>query len=170
MATLAAVDPSTKESSGQSLDNLCREPMELTAFLGLSVRIAHALAQMHQSGIIHKNIKPQNILIDPAGDVRITDLRFAVRVRREQPTLKSHNLVEGTLAYMSPEQTGRMNRWIDDRTDLYSLGVTFYEMLTGELPFHATDALEWVHCHIARLPQPPTSSARGSLLPSPTSS
>ncbi len=155
MSTLAIVDSPAKEHH-QPLDKIYRDPMDLTAFLALAIRIAQALGELHQSGFIHKNIKPQNISFDAGtGEVRITDLRFAVRARREQPTLKGPSVVEGTLAYMSPEQTGRMNRWIDDRTDLYSLGVTFYQLLTGVLPFQANDALEWVHCHIARLPQPP---------------
>ncbi|KYF77136.1 hypothetical protein BE17_26975 [Sorangium cellulosum] len=161
-------NPSVKEFRGQPLDKLCREPMDIAVFLRCASRIAGALSEMHRSGMIHKNIKPQSILLDSdAGEARITDLSLAVRLPREQPALKSPGVIEGTLAYMSPEQTGRMNRWVDDRSDLYSLGVTFYEMLTGKLPFHAADPLEWVHCHIARVP--PAPSALRPAIPEPVS-
>nr|WP_275976800.1 AAA family ATPase [Polyangium aurulentum] len=144
------------EFRGQPLDKLCREPMEIEAFLRCAVRVAGALAEMHHGGVIHKNIKPQSILFDgDTSEVRITDMSLAVRLPREQPAVKAPSVIEGTLPYMSPEQTGRMNRWVDNRSDLYSLGVTFYEMLTGKLPFEASDPLEWVHCHIARVPLPP---------------
>ncbi len=74
-------------------------------------------------------------------------------------------MIAGTLAYMAPEQTGRMNRSIDSRSDLYSLGVTFYEMLTGALPFTAADPMEWVHCHIARQPDAAGRARRGCPAP-----
>ncbi|WP_437668508.1 AAA family ATPase [Sorangium sp. So ce131] len=149
-------NPPVNDFRGQPLDKLCREPMDVAVFLRCAARIAGALAEMHRGGMIHKNIKPQSILLDgETGEARITDMSLAVRVPREQPALRRPGVIEGTLAYMSPEQTGRMNRWVDDRSDLYSLGVTFYEMLTGKLPFQASDPLEWVHCHIARVPPPP---------------
>ena len=142
--------------------------MEIAAFLRVAIQIAGALGELHQSGLIHKNIKPRNILIDAeTSDVRITDLSMASRLSRELPLVRNLNTIEGTLAYMSPEQTGRMNRWIDARTDLYSLGVTFYQMLTGRLPFEASDALEWVHCHVARSPQAP--AAIEPAIPQPVS-
>ncbi|HTN90501.1 MAG TPA: protein kinase, partial [Sorangium sp.] len=104
-------NPSVKEFRGQPLDKLCREPMDIAVFLRCASRIAGALSEMHRSGMIHKNIKPQSILLDSdAGEARITDLSLAVRLPREQPALKSPGVIEGTLAYMSPEQTGRMNR------------------------------------------------------------
>ena len=111
---------------------------------------------MHARGLIHKDIKPANILVDVAsGGVWLTGFGIASRLPRERPNPEPPEVIAGTLAYMAPEQTGRMNRSIDSRSDLYSLGVTFYEMLTGTLPFTAADPMEWVHCHIARQPIPP---------------
>ncbi len=146
-----------RDFRGQTLDKLCREPMEVTAFLRYAARIAGALAELHQACVVHKNIKPQSILLDSdTGEVRIIDMRLAVRLPRDAPAARGTSVLEGTLAYISPEQTGRINRSVDARTALYSLGVTFYEMLTGKLPFQVSDPLEWVHCHLARVPPPPT--------------
>jgi len=141
---------------GQSLkDFLGTQKIELIPFLTIGIQLASTLAQLHQNQIIHKDIKPQNILINPStGQVKIIDFSIASRLSRETG-ISNTNLLEGTLAYISPEQTGRMNRSIDYRTDFYSLGVTFYEMLTGQLPFNATDPLELVHCHIAKQPVSP---------------
>ncbi|WP_438039023.1 AAA family ATPase [Sorangium sp. So ce128] len=145
-----------EDFGGRPLDQPLDEPMPLERFFPLALRIAAALAELHRHHLIHKDIKPQNLLYNPdTGEVRITDLGIASRAPRESQNLTHAGLIEGTLAYMAPEQTGRMNRWIDQRTDLYSLGVTFYQMLTGRLPFDARDPLEWVHCHIARTPLPP---------------
>ncbi|WP_437752522.1 AAA family ATPase [Sorangium sp. So ce1389] len=141
---------------GRSLDQLQGGPMPLERFFPLALRLSAALAELHRHHVIHKDIKPQNLLCNPdTGEVKITDLGIACLSPREPQRLSRDGLIEGTLAYMAPEQTGRMNRWIDERTDLYSLGVTFYEMLTGTLPFQASDPVEWVHCHIAQKPQPP---------------
>ncbi|MBD1929542.1 AAA family ATPase [Trichocoleus sp. FACHB-90] len=130
--------------------------LEVTKFLNIAIQLASALAQLHQAQIIHKDIKPHNIVINPqTGQVKLIDFSIASSLERENQTLGNPNLLEGTLAYMSPEQTGRMNRSIDYRTDFYSLGVTFYEMLTGKLPFEALEPLELVHCHIAKVPVPP---------------
>ncbi|WP_437814896.1 AAA family ATPase [Sorangium sp. So ce1078] len=145
-----------EDFGGRSLDHPLDEPMPLERFFPLALRIAAALAELHRHHIIHKDIKPQNLLYNPdTGEVKITDFGIASRAPRESQNLTHAGLIEGTLAYMAPEQTGRMNRWIDERTDLYSLGVTFYQMLTGRLPFEARDPLEWVHCHIAQKPLPP---------------
>ncbi|MDI1445749.1 AAA family ATPase [Polyangium sp. 6x1] len=145
-----------EDFGGQSLERLLDGPMPLERFFSLALRITTALAELHRHHIIHKDIKPQNLLYNPDTDeVRITDFGIATRAPRESQDLAHAGLIEGTLAYMAPEQTGRMNRWIDERTDLYSLGVTFYAMLTGTLPFQANDPVEWVHCHIAQTPQPP---------------
>ena len=115
-----------------------------------------ALSRLHGSGLIHKDIKPANVLVDSAtGQVRLTGFGIASRLPRERQSPEPPEFIAGTLAYMAPEQTGRVNRSIDSRSDLYSLGVTFYEMLTGSLPFTASDPMEWVHCHIARQPAPP---------------
>ncbi|MGK3960724.1 AAA family ATPase [Sorangium sp. So ce118] len=145
-----------EDFGGRSLDQLQGGPMPLERFFPLALRLAAALAELHRHHVIHKDIKPQNLLYNPAtGEVKITDLGIASRIPRELQHLQHAGLIEGTLAYMAPEQTGRMNRWIDERTDLYSLGVVFYEMLTDALPFRASDPVEWVYCHIAQMPVPP---------------
>ncbi|MCT7984892.1 AAA family ATPase [Laspinema sp. A4] len=126
-------------------------------FLKLGIQLAQTLGEIHQHHIIHKDIKPSNIIIQPESlEVKLIDFAIASKLSKETAAAVHPNSLEGTLAYMSPEQTGRMNRAIDYRTDFYSLGVTFYEMLIGELPCQAEDAVELVHCHIARMPVPPT--------------
>jgi serine/threonine protein kinase len=145
-----------EDFGGCSLDKLLDGPMPLERFFPLALRITAALAELHRHHIIHKDLKPQNILCNPdTNEVKITDLGIASRAPRESQSPTHAGLIEGTLAYMAPEQTGRMNRWIDERTDLYSLGVTFYAMLTGTVPFQANDPVEWVHRHIAQEPLPP---------------
>jgi serine/threonine protein kinase len=137
------------------------QPMGLSRFLRFAVGLAAALGNLHQQGLIHKDIKPANILADSAsGAVWLTGFGIASRLPRERQSAEPPEMIAGTLAYMAPEQTGRMNRSIDSRSDLYSLGVTFYEMLTGVLPFYASDPMEWVHCHIARQPVPPNQYAK----------
>ncbi|WP_129574045.1 MULTISPECIES: AAA family ATPase [Sorangium] len=145
-----------EDFGGVSLDRLLEGPMPLERFFPLAVRLAEALAGLHRHDVVHKDIKPQNLLLNPTtGEVKITDLGIASRIPRELQHIEHVGLIEGTLAYMAPEQTGRMNRWVDERTDLYSLGVVFYELLTGTLPFRASDPVEWVYCHIAQKPVPP---------------
>jgi serine/threonine protein kinase len=120
--------------------------------------MAVALGKLHQRGLVHKDIKPANILVSGAtGDVRLTGFGIASlsRLPRERQSPHPPETIAGTLAYMAPEQTGRMNRSIDSRSDLYALGVTCYQMLTGTLPFTAADPMEWVHCHLARRPVEP---------------
>ncbi|MEH2408350.1 hybrid sensor histidine kinase/response regulator [Nostoc sp.] len=142
---------------GESLKKYISDrQLSLTEFLTIAIQLASTLTQLHQAKIIHKDIKPDNIVINPeTGQVKIIDFSIASRLEKENQNISNPNLLEGTLAYMSPEQTGRMNRSIDYRTDFYSLGVTFYLMLTGSLPFNAADPLEFVHCHIAKTPIPP---------------
>jgi hypothetical protein len=143
-------------------------PLTLDAALELAIGIATALGQLHQCGLIHKDLKPAHILVGCAdGRVRLTGFGIASRLPRERQAAEPPETIAGTLAYMAPEQTGRMNRSIDSRSDLYALGVTFYEMLTGVLPFTASDPMEWVHCHIARQPVPP--SDRVDTIPAPLS-
>ncbi len=132
------------------------EYLNLNNILQIVIQLADTLAELHQQQIIHKDINPYNILINSDTKVKIINFSIASQLSRENPSLSHPNQLEGTLAYMSPEQTGRMNRLIDYRTDLYSLGVTFYEMLTGQLPFQSSDPLELVHCHIAKTPTPPS--------------
>ncbi|HBL10477.1 MAG TPA: hypothetical protein DD379_03520, partial [Cyanobacteria bacterium UBA11162] len=128
----------------------------LSQFLNIALKTTEIMGQIHSSNIIHKDINPANIVYNPeTGQLKIIDFGISSQLTRENPTLKNPNVLEGTLAYMSPEQTGRMNRALDYRTDFYSLGVTFYELLTGKLPFETTDALELVHCHIAKVPMSP---------------
>ncbi|AVH70127.1 ATP-binding sensor histidine kinase [Nostoc sp. 'Lobaria pulmonaria (5183) cyanobiont'] len=124
-------------------------------FLEIAIALCNTLDILYRSRIIHKDIKPANILINPqTKQIKLIDFSIASLLPRETQTLISPNVLEGTLAYISPEQTGRMNRGIDYRTDFYSLGITFYELLTGELPFQSKDMMELVHCHIAKLPAP----------------
>ncbi len=126
-------------------------PESLQEFLLIAITLANALEILYRDRIIHKDIKPSNILINPnTQKVKLIDFSIASLLPRETQTLTNPNVLEGTLAYISPEQTGRMNRGIDYRTDFYSLGVTFYELLTGELPFQSDDPMELVHCHIAK--------------------
>lgn len=128
----------------------------LEEFLTLAIQVTSTIGVIHQHHIIHKDINPSNIVLNPTtGQVKIIDFGIATVLSQENPTLRNPDVLEGTLAYMSPEQTGRMNRAVDYRTDFYSLGVTFYQVLCDRLPFDATDALELVHCHIARQPIPP---------------
>jgi predicted ATPase/signal transduction histidine kinase len=151
------------------LDRLLGSPIELGRFLRLAINLAGALGKLHQQGLIHKDIKPVNILVDALTDrVWFTGFWFASRLRREQHAAGPPEVIAGTLAYMAPEQTGRMNRSIDSRSDLYSLGITLYQMLTGALPFEASDAMGWVHCHVARQPSRP--SERLATVPEPISS
>jgi PAS domain S-box-containing protein len=145
-----------EDTLGEPLDRLLKVPMEVGRFLHLAIAIAVALTQVHRRGLVHKDIKPANILVNRAtGDVRLTGFGIASRLPRERQPPAPLEAIAGTLAYMAPEQTGRMNRSIDARSDLYALGVTLYRMLTGALPFTAADPMEWVHCHIARKPVPP---------------
>lgn len=155
-------------SCGEPLERLTGAPMEIGSFLQLAIGIAAALGKAHQRGLVHKDIKPSNIMVDRSiGKVRLTGFGIASRLPRERQSLNPPETIAGTLAYMAPEQTGRMNRSIDSRSDLYSLGVTLYQMLTGALPFSAVDPMEWVHCHIARKPVSP--GERLDSLPAPLS-
>jgi serine/threonine protein kinase len=127
------------------------QPLDLPRLLRLAIHLATALGHVHQRGLIHKDVKPENVLValEPSGDaghVWLTGFGIVSRLPRERQAPAPPEIIAGTLAYMSPEQTGRMNRSIDARSDLYSLGVTSYQMLTGVLPFAAADPLEWVHC------------------------
>ena len=149
-----------EDTGGEPLSRLLGAPMGVACFLRYAAGIAAALGKLHQRGLTHKDIKPAHIIVNCSdGQVRLTGFGIASRLPRERQAPEPPETIAGTLAYMAPEQTGRMNRSIDSRSDLYSLGVTFYQMLTGVLPFTAGHPMEWVHCHIARKPQPPSEPA-----------
>ena len=153
LARLLAKPPVSRPFSGHP----SAEPaLELGIFLRLAARLAGTLGEVHRRGIIHKDVKPANILVNLAtGEAWLSGFGIASRLPRDRPAPEPPEMIAGTLAYMAPEQTGRMNRSIDCRSDLYALGVTLYQMLTGSLPFTATEPIEWVHCHIARQPMAP---------------
>src|SRR5260221_5703723 len=144
------------EDPGEPLDRLLERQLDLTRFLRIAIGLSTALGRLHEHGIIHKDLKPANVMVDPmSNQVWLTGFGIASDLPRERQAPAPPETIAGTLAYMAPEQTGRMNRSIDSRSDLYSLGVTLYEMLAGAPPFTASDPIEWIHCHIARQPRPP---------------
>lgn len=141
---------------GQTLKEAFAAQRPLMDFLQVAVRIAQILGELHRQHIIHGDINSHNILFDPeTKQVQLIDFSIATRFDVRIQPLGNPERLEGTLAYISPEQTGRMNRTVDSRTDLYSLGVTFYELLTGRLPFESDDPLSLVHAHLARTPRAP---------------
>ncbi|WP_299412505.1 ATP-binding sensor histidine kinase [Acaryochloris sp. IP29b_bin.148] len=151
--TLAIV---LEDIGGHSLQAYWSKALPVAEFLPVAIRVVEILGQIHDHNIIHKDINPSNIVVNPkTGQLKIIDFGISTQLSRENPTLKNPRVLEGTLAYISPEQTGRMNRSLDYRTDFYSLGVMFYELLTGQLPFTETDPLKLVHCHLAQQPIPP---------------
>ncbi|MFM0187995.1 AAA family ATPase [Paraburkholderia nemoris] len=153
-----------EDPGGEPLERRVGAPMKLENVLTLSVGIAAALGKLHQCGLVHKDLKPTHILVNCAdAQVRLTGFGIASQLPRERQLPESPETIAGTLAYMAPEQTGRMNRSIDSRSDLYSFGVVLYQMLTGVLPFSAVSPMEWVHCHVARKPMLP--SARVEAIP-----
>ena len=150
------------------LAELLGAPLEVAVFLRIAGGIAAALAEVHGQGLVHKDIQPANIFANGSGGVRLSGFGVASRLSHERLAAPPPpEVIDGTLAYMAPEQTGRMNRSIDLRSDLYALGVTLYQMLTGQLPFSASDPMEWVHCHIALQPVPPRERVAG--MPGPLS-
>lgn len=147
----------TEDTGGESLDRTVRRRrLGLREVLEIGIRLSETLAALHRKHVIHKDIKPANILFNVADHkVALIDFGIATRLSQETQQVKRFDSLEGTLAYMSPEQTGRMNRVVDHRSDLYSLGVTLYELLTGSPPFQGTEAMDLVHSHLARRPVPP---------------
>ena len=151
-----------EDPGGETLDHFLQGPMELAQFLRVAIGFAKALAGLHKKELIHKDVKPSNAFINRAtGHVWLMGFGIASRLRRERQAPDPPEFISGTLPYMAPAQTGRMNRSIDSRSDLYSLGVTLYEMVTGTLPFITSDPLEMIHCHIARKPIPPCERENG---------
>lgn len=132
------------------------QSLPLEQWLQMAIQLSDILGRIHGTNIIHKDLNPANIVFNPeTKQLKIIDFGISTQLNREYPILQNPNLLEGTLAYMSPEQTGRMNRSLDYRTDFYSLGITFYELLTGQLPFNNSDPLDLVHCHLAKYPISP---------------
>ena len=151
-----------EDPGGEPLERMLGPPMDITQFLRIAVPLAAVIGRVHAQGLIHKDLKPANILVDAAaGGVRLTGFGIASRLPRERQAPGPPEEIAGTLAYMPPEQTGRMNRSVNSRSDLYACGVTLYEMLTGVLPFSAADPMELIHCHIARQPMPPSERLNG---------
>ncbi|MCY1022299.1 trifunctional serine/threonine-protein kinase/ATP-binding protein/sensor histidine kinase [Pyxidicoccus sp. MSG2] len=146
-----------EDSGGSPLTSLLAEgPMEPLEAIGIITQISRTLGELHRNRVIHKSIQPAHILYNRrTGEAKLTHFDFASRLDRETQVLRSIHRLEGHLAYISPEQTGRMNRAVDYRSDLYSLGVTLYQLLTGRPPFEATDPVSLVHGHIAVEPTPP---------------
>src|SRR5271154_5600550 len=146
-----------EDHGGEVLARLLGKPWELDLFLRVAIGITAALGRLHQRGLFHRDIKPANVFVNTStGEAWLSGFGLASRLPRERQRPEPPETIAGTLAYMAPEQTGRTNRSIDSRSDLYSLGVTLYQLLTGSLPFTASDPMQWVHCHMARRPVPPS--------------
>ena len=148
------------EPFGRSLaDRLALEShrkLSLPRFFPIAIGLAKALAEVHEHNIVHKNVEPRNVLLDDAGALRLIDFSIASELSQERQSYALSKQIEGALPYMAPEQTGRMNRDVDYRSDYYSLGITFFQLLTGKLPFDAGSVLEWVHSHISKSPPSPS--------------
>jgi predicted ATPase/serine phosphatase RsbU (regulator of sigma subunit)/tRNA A-37 threonylcarbamoyl transferase component Bud32 len=146
-----------EDFGGQSLKDCLTEcSFNLSELLTLAIKASDILGQVHQENIIHKDINPSNFVFNPnTGVLKMIDFGISTQLSRQHLSLKNPNVLEGTLAYLSPEQTGRMNRALDYRTDFYALGMSLYELFTHRLPFESDDPMEWVHCHLAKQPPPP---------------
>lgn len=147
-----------EENGGRNLSTSMEEDngISLGLFFEIAPAITKILGEIHHHDIIHRDINPSNILRNPeTGEVKIIDFALSTKLTREQQNIDVGSRLEGSLPYISPEQTGRMNRMVDYRADFYSLGVTFYELLTGSLPFNAEDKMGWVYRHMAKTPPHP---------------
>src|ERR1700727_282112 len=148
--------------TGELLAGTLGKTWELTRLLRVAIGVSSSLGHRHGQGLLHNYVNPSNILVD-----RVSGNAWLAGSERESPIVRDRQAMEappmtaGTLPYMAPERTGRMNRSIDSRSDLYSLGITLYKMLTGALPFTASDPIEWIHCTIARHPVPASERADG---------
>lgn len=154
-----------EDPGGEPLDGVLDRPLEMARFLRLAISCSEALAQIHARGLVHGDINPANLLVDGDEKVALTGFGLAFRPTPEYSEGAATDAIAGRFAYMAPEQTGRTSHRVDFRSDLYSLGVTFYEMLVGAPPFTASDPVEWIHSHIARRPVPP--AERRSGIPGP---
>jgi predicted ATPase/tRNA A-37 threonylcarbamoyl transferase component Bud32 len=145
-----------EDIGADSLNNIDFKKLNLSHRLKIAVKIARVIAEIHGIQVIHKDINPANIILNQTtGQLKLIDFGISSFLSRETPMVKSLGVLEGTLSYISPEQTGRMNRSLDYRTDFYSFGITLYELFTGRLPFLTDNPPELVHCHIAREPVAP---------------
>ncbi|MGH9885839.1 MAG: serine/threonine protein kinase, partial [bacterium] len=146
-----------QDFGGESLDHyLARAQISLADTLGIAIGVVAALRDVHAAGILHKDVTPSNIVFNATtGEVRLIDFDVASAWRTDHRGFVPPSTLEGTLRYMAPEQTGRMNRATDSRADLYAFGVTLFELLTGRLPFTDTDILSIVHAHVAIRPPAP---------------
>ena len=146
-----------EDFGGESLKTIAaRVSFTLEEFLKIAIEIAESLTVIHAADVIHKDINPSNIVFNSqTGELKLIDFGIATVCSRENPSFRHPNSIEGTLAYISPEQTGRMNRQLDYRTDFYSLGVTFYELLTQQLPFSSPEVMELIYSHLAQQPISP---------------
>jgi predicted ATPase/GAF domain-containing protein len=152
-----------EDFGGQSLPSCAEGAAGLDLFFTIALAVAKTLGAVHGRGVIHKDVKPRNVLMNPATrEIKLIDFNSATELSREHQDLSVPSRLEGSLAYVSPEQTGRMNREVDYRSDYYSLGVTFFELLTGTLPFSAADTMGWVHCHLSK-PAPDPRSVSPSI-------
>ncbi|MCB1192626.1 MAG: serine/threonine protein kinase [Leptospiraceae bacterium] len=141
-----------EDIQGVSLDKIIKQngKLSINDFLYIAINVLKALEEIHKNHIIHKDIKPHNIIYNKeTNELEIIDFGSASLLSKETPNINMANIMEGTLSYISPEQTGRMNRIVDYRTDFYSLGVTFYQLLTGKLPFDSNDTMELIHLHLS---------------------
>lgn len=138
---------------GITLHDYFKNKKSLLQMLGVAIKITRIIQDIHNIDIIHRNINPYNFLINPdTGDVRITGFNIAAEIQKESKKPIYPESFEGNLSYISPEQTGRMNRSIDFRSDYYSFGIMLYELFTEQLPYKSSDALELIHNHIAKQP------------------
>ncbi len=146
-----------EDLGAQSLDILPEtQAPTIETFLGIAIRVTEIIGEIHSFNVVHKDVNPSNIVMNPeTGEIKIIDFGISTSPNRAESVLSAAEGLEGTLQYMSPEQTGRMNCTVDHRTDYYSLGATFYRLLTGRPLFDTTDSLEIVHAHIAKMPRPP---------------
>ncbi|GGG01788.1 serine/threonine protein kinase [Paenibacillus albidus] len=150
---------------GRSLKSIIdKERPDLATLLGLMVRLVDIIGGIHEQHVIHKDIKPSNIIWNPEEDkVQVIDFDLAVKLSKEKAEFQNSGVLEGSLMYISPEQTGRMNRSLDYRTDYYSLGVVLYELATGSRPFESEEMLEQIYSIIAKEPVPPIIATGGRI-------
>ncbi|NVB36873.1 AAA family ATPase [Pseudenhygromyxa sp. WMMC2535] len=152
-----------KRFPGVDLDQFMKgRPLDIETFLAIAVKLTAILVEVHARRVIHRDLKPTSVLVDGDKlDVCLADFGISVALERDHREIYDPGVLSGTLPYLAPEQTGRTTRPVDHRSDLYSLGATFYEMLSGQPPFTETEPLKLVHAHLARLPAPLSQRRRG---------